>query len=173
MYCAYREPGRKDESGGEASRQLGIKKSSESVTLFSRYARRKNNAGSLKRQRLPGQGTGEAFRRTMHHGTDFDQGHLCTSLSFQFRRKLSDFMKLVAGYALLVSENTSSGFFLLTCWREKSFSCREGRTLGSGALKKPGQLFQSHSVPAAKETCSKHGFSGSRITKGSEVVLKT
>lgn len=54
----------------------------------------------------------------MRHGTDFDQGHLCTRLSFQYRRKLSDFMKLVAGYALLVSENTSSGFFLLTCWRE-------------------------------------------------------
>lgn len=53
----------------------------------------------------------------MCHGTDFDQGRLCTSLSFQYRRKLSDFRKLVAGYALLVSENTSSGFFLLTCWR--------------------------------------------------------
>ena len=127
---------------------------------------------SLKRQRLPGQGTGEAFRRMMRLGTDFDQGHLCTSLSFQYRRKLNDFMKLVAGYALLVSENTSSGFSLLPVGG-KSFSCREGRALGSGALKKPGQLFQSHSVPAAKETCSKHGFSGSRITKGSEVILKT
>ena len=43
-YCAYGEPGREDESGGEAWRQLGMKKSSESVTLCSRYARRKNNA---------------------------------------------------------------------------------------------------------------------------------
>ena len=53
----------------------------------------------------------------MRHGTDFDQGRLCTNLSFQYKRKLSDFMKLVARYALLVSENTSSAFFLLTCWR--------------------------------------------------------
>lgn len=117
MYCAYGEPGRRDERGGEEPRQLGIKKSSGSITLCSRDACRRNNAGSLKRQILPGPCTGEAFRRTMRHGTDFDQGRLCTSLSFQYRRKLSDFMKLVAGYALLVSENTSSGFFLLTCWR--------------------------------------------------------
>lgn len=74
MYGAYGEPGRRDERGGEESRQLGIKKSSGSITLCSRYACRKD-AGSLKRQRVPGQCTGEAFRRMMRRGTDFDQGH--------------------------------------------------------------------------------------------------